>query len=70
VHVDIGEGEKNADLVKTYRIPLAKGVPAVAILGADGKMRYSSEYGEFEAARRMMKKDLVAFLEYWKAASR
>jgi thiol:disulfide interchange protein len=70
VHVDIGEGQKNADLVKTYRIPLEKGVPAVAILGVDGKMRYNSAYGEFEAARRMMKKDLVAFLEYWKAASR
>jgi thiol:disulfide interchange protein len=70
VHVDIGEGQKNADLVKTYRIPLEKGVPALAILGADGKMRYNSAYGEFEAARRMMKKDLVAFLEYWKPGSR
>ena len=30
VHVDIGEGEKNTDLAKTYNIPLSKGVPAVA----------------------------------------
>jgi hypothetical protein len=29
---------------------------------------YSSTKGEFEAARRMMKKDLVAFLNQWKAA--
>src|SRR5580765_1249117 len=28
VHVDIGEGEKNPDLVKRYKIPLDKGVPA------------------------------------------
>ena len=66
VHVDIGEGDRNTDLTKTYHIPIEKGVPAVAIIDADGKLVYSSGYGEFEAARRMMKKDLVAFLEYWK----
>jgi thioredoxin 1 len=66
VHVDIGEGEKNPDLLKLYKIPLAKGVPAVAILTGDGKLVYSSGDGEFEAARRMMKKDLVAFLVSWK----
>ena len=66
VHVDIGEGEKNPDLVKTYRIPLNKGVPAVAVLNSDGKMLYSSGDGEFESARTMLKKDLVAFLNRWK----
>ena len=66
VHVDIGEGEKNPDLLKLYKIPLAKGVPAVAILTGKGKLIYSSGDGEFEAARRMMKKDLVAFLLSWK----
>lgn len=66
VHVDIGEGEKNPDLVKRYKIPLGKGVPAVAILGSDGHLLYSSGDGEFEAARRMMKKNLVAFLNRWK----
>jgi thiol:disulfide interchange protein len=66
VHVDIGEGEKNAELVKTYRIPLDKGVPAVAILDSSGKLLYSSGDGQFEAARRMMKQDLVAFLDLWK----
>lgn len=66
VHVDIGEGKKNGELVKLYRIPLDKGVPAVAVLRGDGKLLYSSGDGEFEAARRMMKKDLVAFLNRWK----
>lgn len=65
VHVDIDEGAKNADLVKQYKIPLDKGVPAVAILEADGKLLYSSGEGEFEAARRMLKRDLVAFLRRW-----
>ena len=66
VHVDIGEGDKNLDLLKKYKTPLEKGVPAVAILGGDGSLLYSSGDGEFEAARRMMKKDLVAFLQGWK----
>ena len=65
VHVDIGEANKNLDLAKQYKIPLEKGVPAIAILGSDGKLLYSSGDGEFEAARRMMKKDLVAFLLRW-----
>jgi len=66
VHVDIGEGEKNSDLLKTYKIPLDKGVPAVAILESNGRLLYSSGDGEFEAARRMLKRDLVAFLNKWK----
>jgi thiol:disulfide interchange protein len=65
VHVDIGEANKNLDLAKKYNIPLDKGVPAVAILGSDGGLLYSSGEGEFEAARKMMKKDLVAFLLRW-----
>jgi len=67
VHVDIGEGEKNPDLVKLYKIPLDKGVPAIAILDGDGRLLYSSGEGEFEAARRMLKKDLIAFLKRWEA---
>jgi thiol:disulfide interchange protein len=65
VHVDVGEADKNLDLAKQYKIPLDKGVPAVAILGSDGKLLYGSRDGEFEAARKMMKKDLVAFLTRW-----
>jgi len=65
VHVDIGEGDRNLDLLKKYKIPLEKGVPAVTILSGDGTLLYSSGNGEFEAARRMMRKDLVAFLQEW-----
>ena len=67
VHVDIGEADKNLELAKLYKIPLEKGVPAVAILDREGKLLYSSGDGEFEAARRMMKKDLAVFLLRWKA---
>ena len=66
VDVDIGEGDKNLDLAKKYEIPIEKGVPAVAVLKSDGTMVYSSGNGEFEAARSMMRKDLVKFLKEWK----
>jgi thioredoxin 1 len=67
VHVDIGEADKNLDLTKLYEIPLDKGVPAVSVLSSEGKLLYSSGNAEFEAARTMMRKDLVAFLTQWRA---
>ena len=68
VHVDIGEADKNLDLARKYKIPLEKGVPAVAVLNGEGELLYSSGDGEFEAARVMMKKDLTAFLLHWQEA--
>lgn len=65
VHIDVGEFNKNLELVNKYKVPLNKGVPAVAVLDRRGKLLYSAE-GEFEAARRMMKKQLVDFLLKWK----
>ena len=68
VHVDIGEGNKNLDLVTKYETTIDFGVPAVVLLNGSGRVIYSSTKGEFEAARKMMKKDLVAFLNEWKSA--
>ena len=70
VHVDIGEGQKNPDLVKLYKIPLERGVPALAVLESDGRLLYSSGQGEFEAARRIMQKDLIQFLQRWQKQNR
>ena len=67
VHVDIGEGDKNLDLVKKYETTLDFGVPTVVLLNGSGRVIYSSTKGEFEPARRMMKKDLIAFLNEWKS---
>jgi len=67
VHVDIGEGDKNLDLVKKYETTLDYGVPTVVLLNGSGRVIYSSTKGEFEPARRMMKKDLIAFLNAWKS---
>ena len=67
VHVDVGEGDKNQDIMKEYQVPMARGIPAVAVLDANGKLMFSQKDGEFEKARSMGPDELVAFLNKWKA---
>jgi len=67
VHVDIGDdGKKNNDLADQYKLPLDKGVPALAVLDSSGKLIYAQQNGEFEAARSMDPDDIIAFLNKWK----
>ena len=67
VHVDIGDdGKKNNDLADEYKVPLNKGVPALAVLGPDGKLLYSQQNGEWESARSMDPDDIITFLNKWK----
>ena len=67
VHVDIGDdGKKNNDLAAEYQVPLERGVPALAILGPDGKLLYSQKNGEWESARSLDPDDVIAFLDKWK----
>jgi thioredoxin 1 len=66
VHVDIGRGEKNQDLMKQYEVPMKRGIPGLAVLDADGKLVYSQKNGEFENARALTPEDFLAFLNKWK----
>lgn len=67
VHVDIGDdGKRNNDLAAKYDVPLKKGIPALAILGPDGKLLYSQRNGEWESARSLDPDDVIAFLNRWK----
>jgi hypothetical protein len=68
VHVDIGRMDKNLDLAEKYKVPINKGVPALAVLASDGTLLYSQQHGEFESARNMDPDDLIAFLKKWKPA--
>jgi len=70
VHVDIGRGEKNQDLMDKYQVPMKKGIPGLAVLDPDGKLLYSQQNGEFENARAMGPEDLLAFLNKWKPPAR
>ena len=69
VHVDIGRGEKNQDLMAKYEVPMKRGIPGLAVLDADGKLVYSQKNGEFENARALNPEDFLAFLNRWKPAA-
>jgi thioredoxin-related protein len=69
VHVDIGHGEKNSALAQKYEVPLKRGIPAIAVLDAAGKLLFSQKNGEFEAARSLANADILASLNKWKPAS-
>ena len=66
VHVDVGEGDKNQDIMEQYHVPMKKGIPALAVLDSSGKLLYSQQGGEFEKARSLAPQDLLAFLNKWK----
>jgi thioredoxin 1 len=70
VHVDIGKGEKNQDLMTKYDVPMKRGIPGLAVLDADGKVVYSQKNGEFENARALSAEDFLAFLNKWKPGAR
>jgi len=70
VHVDIGRGEKNQDLMAKYEVPMKRGIPGLAVLDSDGKLIYSQKNGEFENARSLAPEDVIAFLNKWKPGQR
>jgi thiol:disulfide interchange protein len=70
VHVDVGEGDKNQDLMQEYQVPMKRGIPAVAVLDSNGKLLYSQKGGEFERARALAPEDVLQFLNKWKPVAR
>jgi thiol:disulfide interchange protein len=67
VHIDIGHMDKNVGVAEKYGVPLNKGVPALAVIDADGKVLYSQKTGEFENMRNMDSRSVTEFLNRWKA---
>ncbi|KQV85804.1 co-chaperone YbbN [Pelomonas sp. Root1237] len=53
VKVDVGRFDRNVDIAESYRVPLKKGIPAVAVLSPQGKLIYATEGGELADARKM-----------------
>ena len=53
VKVDVGRFNHNVDIAELYGVPLKSGIPAVAVLSADGKAIYATRAGELADARNM-----------------
>ena len=67
VHVFVKESlDNNIQLAQKYGIPLAKGVPALAVLDADGNVLYSQKTGQFNSMRNMDIGSVNEFLNRWK----
>jgi thiol:disulfide interchange protein len=64
VHVDVGHIDHNVNIANRYRVPIGRGVPALAVLDANGKLLYSELEKEFE---HTTPEAVTAFLERWRA---
>jgi len=67
VHVWIGHMDTNLGVAEKYGVPIKKGVPALTVLGADGKIVHAQADGEFEDMRHMNPASVTEFLEKWKS---
>jgi thiol:disulfide interchange protein len=67
VHVNIGHMDKNVDVAKKYHVPIAKGVPALAVIDANGNLLYSEREKEFE---HTSPEAISAFLNRWKPGNK
>jgi thiol:disulfide interchange protein len=63
VHINIGHMDKNVEVAKKYNVPITKGVPALAVIDANGKLLYSEREKEFE---HTTPEAITAFLNRWK----
>jgi thiol:disulfide interchange protein len=67
VHISVGHIDKNLEIGDRYGVALSKGVPALAVLDANGKALYAQAGGEFESMRYMQDSSVTEFLNKWKA---
>ena len=70
VKVNVGHFDKNLDIAKSYGVPLAKGIPAVAILSSQNKVLYVTREGELANARDMGDTGIYEFFKRVTAAAK
>lgn len=67
VHIFIREEmDNNIQLAARYGVPIAKGVPALSVLDANGTVLYSQKTGQFNDMRHMDPGSVQEFLNHWK----
>ena len=66
VHINIGRMDENLDIAEHYGIPVTLGVPALAVLGSNGKILYGQRGGEFSHMGKMEASAVTKFLVQWR----
>ncbi|NYF53010.1 thioredoxin family protein [Tunturiibacter gelidoferens] len=64
VHIDTGHVDHNVDVAKKYHVPIAHGIPSLAVIDAHGTLLYAEHEKEFE---HTSVEAVTAFLNRWKA---
>lgn len=63
VKINVGNFDRNQDIVTTYGNPTKSGIPAAVILSADSRVLYATRAGELADARRMSEDGIHAFFK-------
>lgn len=61
--VEIGNWDRNMDIADRYGNPTKKGIPAVAVLDAKGKLIRATAAGELASARAMGEDQVLAVFD-------
>jgi thiol:disulfide interchange protein len=69
VDIDVGQLDHNVALANQYGVTLRHGVPALAIVDAQGHVLYSQNGGEFSSMGKVDPAAVTALLEQWKISS-
>ena len=64
VSVDVGEWNRNLDIVEEYGNPISEGIPALVLLNSNDEVMLATLAGELASARSMSKDDLIEWLQY------
>ena len=59
--------DRNVDIAEEYKVPIQKGVPALAILDSSGQLLFSQQNKEFEHMSNMNVASVTEFLNRWKS---
>ena len=67
VHVNVGHKDQNIDLAAKYGVPIDKGVPAVSVIDARGRIIHAQTTGDFSDMRHMDPRSVNQFLTQWQS---
>jgi len=65
VKIDVGRFTKNKDVAVKYHVPLAHGIPTLAVLDPGGNVLYTMDQGQFSNARSMSYESIRDFFVKW-----
>ena len=63
VSVDVGEWNRNLNIVERYGNPISEGIPALVLLNSENEVMFATLAGELASVRSMSKDDLIVWLQ-------